>query len=81
MKKSLLLHYLTCGIYSVRQSGGTQGFWKGVRENFATLVGYPEPQPTTKLRKRLLTHMQGIHSSPAYHCNYATHNQPCGLVL
>ena len=49
VKKSLLLHWLTCGIYSTRQSGGTQGFWKGVRENFASLVGYPEPEPSRNL--------------------------------
>ena len=49
VKKSLLLHWLTCGIYSTRQSGGTQGFWKGVRENFASFVGYPEPEPSPNL--------------------------------
>ena len=49
VKKSLLLHWLTCGIYSTRQSGGTQGFWKGVRENFASFVGYPEPESSPNL--------------------------------
>lgn len=45
VKKSLLLHWLTCGIYSTRQSGGTQGFWKGIKENFNSILGGPEAAP------------------------------------
>ena len=45
VKKSLLLHWLTCGIYSTGRSGGTQGFWKGVRDNLATVLGSPEAAP------------------------------------
>lgn len=50
VKKSLLLHWLTCGIYSTGRSGGTQGFWKGVRDNLAGMLGSPEAAP----RKREL---------------------------
>lgn len=51
VKKSLLLHWLTCGIYSTQQSGGSQGFWKGLKEDLATFFGYPEAAESKKLRE------------------------------
>ena len=41
VKRSLLLHYLTCGIYSKHRSGGNQGLW---RDLFLSLTSCLRPR-------------------------------------